>query len=70
LNQHAVIISWSAEDEAYVADVPELPGCVAHGGTQEEALANAKEAAGLWMETARESGDSVPQPKGSRLIFA
>ncbi len=70
MNRYEVIIYWSAEDEAYVADVPELPGCVAHGDTQEAALANAKEAADLWIETATESGDLIPQPKGSRLVFA
>lgn len=70
MDRYEIIIFWSAEDDAFVAEVPELPGCVAHGETQEEALANAKEAAQLWLDTAREFGDPIPQPKGRRLVFA
>jgi predicted RNase H-like HicB family nuclease len=69
-NRYELIIYSSAEDDVFVADVPELPGCSAHGATQELALANAQEAIGLWIETAREFGDPVPEPKGRRLIFA
>ena len=53
-----------------MADVPELPGCMAHGDTYESALSNAKEAIELWIETAKEYGDPIPKPKGQRLIFA
>lgn len=70
MDRYEVIIFWSNEDQAFVAEIPELAGCVAHGATQEEALANAKEAAQLWVDTAREFGDPVPEPKGHRLIFA
>jgi len=70
MNKYEVIIYWSAEDDVFVADVPELSGCSAHGATQELALANAQEAISLWIETAREFGDAVPEPKGRRLIFA
>ena len=70
MDRYEVIIFWSAEDEAFVAEVPELPGCTAHGATQEEALANAKQAVQLWIDTAREFGDPVPEPKGRRLVFA
>jgi len=70
MNKYEVIIYWSEEDEAFVAEVPELPGCAAHGPTQEAALANAQEAIGLWIDTAKEFGDPVPDPKGRRLIFA
>ena len=70
MDKYEVIIFWSAEDEVFLAEVPELPGCMAHGGTQEEALANAKQAVQLWIDTAREFGDPVPQPKGRRLVFA
>ncbi len=70
MNRYEVIIYWSAEDEAFVAEVPELPGCAAHGATQEAALARAQEAIGLWIETAKEFGDPIPEPKGRRLIFA
>ena len=67
--KYEVIIYWSAEDEAFVAEVPELPGCSAHGPTQEAALANAQEAIRLWIETAKEFGDPIPEPKGHRLVF-
>jgi predicted RNase H-like HicB family nuclease len=68
--KYEVIIYWSEEDEAFVAEVPELPGCTAHGGTHEAALANAQDAIRLWIDTAREFGDPVPEPKGRRLILA
>ncbi|HTY25838.1 MAG TPA: type II toxin-antitoxin system HicB family antitoxin [Desulfomonilaceae bacterium] len=70
MDRYEIIIFWSAEDDAFVADVPELPGCMAHGATQEEALANAKQAAQLWIETAKEFGDPIPEPRGRRLVFA
>jgi predicted RNase H-like HicB family nuclease len=70
VNRYEIIIYWSAEDEAYVAEVPELPGCMAHGDSHEDALASAKEAAQLWIATAKEHGDPVPEPKGRRLVFA
>jgi predicted RNase H-like HicB family nuclease len=69
-NKYEVIIFWSDEDRAFVADVPELPGCMAHGKTRGEALQNAEDASVLWLETAREAGRAVPQPKGRRLVFA
>jgi predicted RNase H-like HicB family nuclease len=68
--KYEVIIYWSQEDEAFVADVPELPGCAAHGETQENALSNAQDAIRLWIDTAKEFGDPVPEPKGRRLILA
>jgi predicted RNase H-like HicB family nuclease len=70
MNKYEVIIYWSTEDQAFVAEVPELPGCCAHGSTQEAALANAQDAIRLWVDTAKEFGDPVPEPKGRRLIFA
>ena len=70
MNRYEVIIYWSVADQAFVAEVPELAGCAAHGSTQEAALANAHEAVALWIETAREFGDLIPEPKGRRLIFA
>jgi predicted RNase H-like HicB family nuclease len=70
LVKYAVVIYWSAADQTYVAEVPELPGCVAHGSTQEVALANANEAIRLWIDTAKEFGDPVPEPKGERLMLA
>ena len=69
-NRYEIIIFWSDEDRAFVADVPELPGCMAHGASHEEALDNAQEAILLWVDTARELGRPVPEPRGRRLVFA
>ena len=68
--KYEVIIYWSNADSVFVAEAPELPGCMAHGETQEEALRNVKDAMGLWIDTAREFGDPVPEPKGARLMPA
>jgi predicted RNase H-like HicB family nuclease len=68
--RYEVIIYWSAEDQAFVAEAPELPGCMAHGESYESALASAQEAISLWVETAEEFGDPVPKPKGRRLQLA
>ena len=68
--KYEVIIYWSDEDQAFVAEAPELPGCSAHGATQEAALGNALDAIRLWIDTAKEFGDPVPEPKGRRLLFA
>ena len=65
-----IIIYWSNEDEVFVAKVPELPGCMAHGHSQDVALATANEAIRLWLDTAREFGDPIPEPKGHRLMLA
>lgn len=67
---YEIILYWSEEDGVFVAEVPELPGCAAHGDTQEEGLANAKEAMQLWVDTAKEFGDPIPEPKGRRLMYA
>ena len=69
-NRYEIIIFWSDEDVAFVADVPELPGCMAHGSSHAEALANAEEAIQLWVEMANELGRPIPQPKGRRLLYA
>lgn len=68
--KYETILYWSKEDSAFIAEVPELPGCMAHGASQEEALANANEAIGLWLDTAKEFGDLIPEPKGRRLMYA
>ena len=68
--KYAAILSWSEEDQAYIAEVPKLPGCMAHGDSYESALANAQEAIQLWLDTAREFGDPIPTPKGRRLLSA
>jgi predicted RNase H-like HicB family nuclease len=70
MSKYEVIIYWSDEDQVFVAEVPELLGCSAHGATQEAALASAQEAIRLWIESAREFGDPIPEPKGRPLILA
>ena len=70
MHRYEIIIFWSNEDHAFIADVPELPGCKAHGDTPAEALANAQEAMTLWLDTAQEFGDPIPEPKGRRLMYA
>ncbi|HTP06472.1 MAG TPA: type II toxin-antitoxin system HicB family antitoxin [Nitrospirota bacterium] len=70
MDKYEIILYWSEEDKIFIAEVPELAGCMAHGDTQELALANAKEAIRLWIDTAREFGDPVPAPKGQRLMYA
>ncbi len=68
-SKYEIVIFWSEEDQAYVAEVPELPGCMADGKTYQEALANAEQIIQEWLETAKELGRPIPQPKG-RLMYA
>ena len=70
MNKYEIIIYWSNEDQVFVAEAPELPGCLAHGETEELALKKIKDAIRLWIDTAREFGDPVPEPKGRRLMYA
>ncbi|WP_293146082.1 MULTISPECIES: type II toxin-antitoxin system HicB family antitoxin [unclassified Microcoleus] len=67
--KYEVIIYWSEEDQAFIAEVPELPGCTADGETYQEALQNVELIMQEWIETAQQLGRIVPQPKG-RLLFA
>ena len=67
--KYEVIIYWSEEDQAFIAEVPELPGCMADGITSQEALANVEVIAREWIETAPELGRKIPEPRG-RLVFA
>ena len=67
--KYEIIIFWSEEDEAFLAEVPELPGCMADGKTYQEALENAEQIIDEWIETAQEEGRPIPQPKG-RLMYA
>ena len=69
MSKYEVIIYWSHEDDVYVAEVPELPGCMADGSSYQEALANAEVVIQEWIDTARELGRPIPEPKG-RLIYA
>ena len=70
MNKYEINIFWSNEDGCFVAEVPELPGCAAHGETQETALENAKEAMTLWIETARQAGRPVPKPRNRDFTIA
>lgn len=67
--KYEIIIYWSQEDEAFIAEVPELTGCAADGPTYQEALSNVEMVILEWLETAKELGRPIPQPKG-RLVFA
>lgn len=67
--RYEVIIYWSDEDQAFIAEVPELPGCAADGATYQEALANVEVVIQEWIETAKELKRPIPEPKG-RLVFA
>ena len=67
--RYEIILCWSEEDHAFIAEVPELPGCMADGATYQEALANVEVVIQEWIETARELGRPIPEPKG-RLIYA
>ncbi len=66
---YEMIVWWSAEDGAYVVDVPELPGCMAHGATRQAAIKNAEDAIQFWIKTAKEDGLEIPQSR-RRLVFA
>ena len=69
MNKYEIIIYWSQEDNAFIAEVPELPGCVADGKTYQEAVSNAEIIMQEWIETAKELGRSIPQSRG-RLMYA
>jgi predicted RNase H-like HicB family nuclease len=67
--RYEIIMYWSDEDQAFIAEVPELPGCAADGTTYQEALANVQVIITEWIETAKDLGRPIPQPKG-RLLYA
>ena len=66
--RYEMILWWSDEDGAFVVDVPELPGCMAHGATRTAAIENAESAIAFWLKTAKADGIPVPQPKGRLLV--
>lgn len=68
--KYEIILYWSEEDKAYIAEVPELAGCMADGETYEEALKNAEGIIAEWLETAKELNRSIPEPKKRKLMFA
>ena len=67
--RYEIIIYWSEDDRAFIAEVPELPGCAADGPTYEAAVANVKTVIAEWMEMAQEMGRAIPEPRG-RLMYA
>lgn len=67
--QYEIILYWSKADDTFLAEVPELAGCAADGTTYQEALANVEVVIREWIETARELGRSIPEPRG-RLMYA
>ena len=69
MTKYEIILYWSDEDAAFIAEVPELPGCAGDGPTRQEALADAEVIIGEWIETARAMGRVIPEPRG-RLLFA
>ena len=69
MTRYEVIIYWSDEDQSFLAEVPELPGCMSDGQTYQEALQNVEVIISEWIETARELGRPIPEPRG-RLIYA
>ena len=66
MTKYEIIIYWSAEDTAFIAEVPDLPGCRAHGPSRKSALASVQQAAELWIDTAKEFGDPIPEPRTRR----
>lgn len=69
MSKYEIILYWSADDGAFIAEVPELPGCAADGKTYQEALTSVETVIQEWIETAQELGRPIPAPRG-RLIFA
>ena len=69
MSRYEIIIYWSPADDAFIAEVPELPGCAADGNTHKEALANVEVIIQEWIETAKELSRTIPAPRG-RLAFA
>ena len=70
MHKYEIILYWSEVDRAFVAEVPELPGCMAHGATQQAALKNITRAMDLWIDTAKEYGDPIPEPRERRRMPA
>ncbi|MCC6162696.1 MAG: type II toxin-antitoxin system HicB family antitoxin [Acidobacteria bacterium] len=70
MHKYELIVYWDAEDGVFVAEVPELPGCMAHGTTPSDAVSAVQDAIQFWIETATADGRAVPVPKGRRLLYA
>ncbi|MBT3176568.1 MAG: type II toxin-antitoxin system HicB family antitoxin [Desulfobacula sp.] len=69
MNKYEMIIHWSEEDQLFIAEVPELPGCMADGHSYQEAVSNAETIINEWIETAKNLGRTIPKPKG-KLMYA
>ena len=69
-SKYEIVVSWSGVDGLFAAEVPDLPGCTAHGETREGAIRNINEAITLSIATAKEFGELIPEPKGERLMLA
>ena len=67
--KYQIVINWNGRDRLFIAEVPELPGCIAHGDTQEAALLNIQEAIQLWIDTAKEFGDPIPEPQANKIAI-
>jgi predicted RNase H-like HicB family nuclease len=70
MGKYEIIIFWSKDDQCFIAEVPELPGCMADGKTYQDALSNAEKIIGDWLDTAKEINRPIPQPKGRKLMYA
>lgn len=70
MSYYEIFLYWSPEDQAFLAEAPELPGCMAHGNSYEEALRNVQDAMAFWLDVAHEQGEPIPVPKGRRLMYA
>lgn len=68
--RYETVIYWSDDDNCFVGEVPELPGCMAHGKTPQQCLENVQQAIELWIDTARECGDEIPEPLGRKVKYA
>lgn len=70
IQRYQILVAWSPEDGSYVAQVPDLPGCMAHGQTEAEALEEAREAIGLYLDVLAASGGAIPEPREYHLLPA
>ncbi len=70
MSHYEIVLRWSVEDSVFVAEVPQLPGCFAHGADEETALANVKAVIDLWIDVTRRAGEPVPEPRARRTATA
>ena len=70
MHRYQILVAWSSEDELFVAQVPDLPGCIAHGSSENEALENARDAIKLYLEDLSSTGETIPEPREYHLLPA